>query len=82
MRVLPGHYFVMGDHRNKSLDSRSWGQVPKKLIKGRAFMVVFSTDARPPGDRPPGQVTLTSLFRKLVNLVFHARWDRAFTAIR
>jgi signal peptidase I len=33
--VREGHYFVMGDHRNSSSDSRIWGEVPKKYIIGR-----------------------------------------------
>jgi signal peptidase I len=80
--VKPGHYFAMGDHRNMSADSRVWGQVPHQLVKGRAFMVLFSTYARPPADEPVGQVSPKSLGRKLINLVFRARWDRSFTAIR
>ncbi len=51
-KVVPeGHYFVMGDNRDHSSDSRVWGFVPRENIKGKALFVWLSFD-RCEGDIP------------------------------
>ncbi|MCI0660662.1 MAG: signal peptidase I [Acidobacteria bacterium] len=48
--VIPqGHYFILGDCRDNSLDSRFWGTVPRELIIGRGLMIYDS--AAPGGEK-------------------------------
>jgi len=42
--VPPGNYFVLGDHRTSSSDSRSWGFVPRRNIYGKAVFVYWPLD--------------------------------------
>lgn len=42
VKVPEGHYFMMGDNRDNSQDSRYWGFMPREYIKGKALFIYFS----------------------------------------
>ncbi len=81
--VPPGSYFVMGDNRNHSRDSRYWGFVPRAAILGRPFIVYFSLREPSATDAPvlPDD-TLGHERDPWNSLVDFARWDRIFRIVR
>jgi signal peptidase I len=71
-------YFVMGDNRENSLDSRFWGCVPRNDIIGTPVMIYMSLEA-PPGAWDSGQIR--ERFFAYANALFHpgtVRWKRVF----
>lgn len=63
-QVIPaGSYYVLGDNREDSIDSRSWGVVHEDLIAGRARMVLWSAQAFDTGEASAASASGTSVPR-------------------
>ena len=45
-KVEPDHYYMIGDNRDNSEDSRFWGSVPYSLIIGKPWVIYFSLEYR------------------------------------
>jgi signal peptidase I len=73
-QIPPGAYFMMGDNRDNSADSRVWGTVPRDLIVGRAMFVIWSSDL----SAPPAESV--SAFVK--GFFENTRWGRIGTFLR
>jgi signal peptidase I len=82
--VVPeGSYFVMGDNRTNSIDSRFWGFVPRQNILGRPLLVYWSIVTPESGseDIPLTQQASTTL-HQFIHFFDETRWSRTFHLIQ
>ncbi len=81
--VPEGHYFMMGDNRDNSQDSRYWGFLPREYVKGKALIVYWSFDTqgeeRAEGGALGGAGRAVS---SLAHIFTRTRWERLLHQIR
>lgn len=76
IRVPAGKYWVMGDSRKNSRDSRFWGFLDESLIHGRASFVIYSVDSEEP-------LWLFELIKHPIDFwTKYLRWNRFFKTIK
>ena len=71
--VEPGRYFMMGDNRDNSNDSRVWGTVRQEELKGPAFILYWSWNVNG---------NMLSFFNPVNWIKAEKRWDRVFQRVR
>ena len=76
--VPPNQYFVMGDNRDNSQDSRYWGFLPRDYVKGKALVIYWSYEAEREDYQEGGGIgaTIKGLVSVFAHFFTRTRWDR------
>ncbi|HYX69030.1 MAG TPA: signal peptidase I [Terriglobales bacterium] len=82
--VPPGEYFVMGDNRDDSSDSRYWGFVPRENIIGRPLLIYWSVRSASPRSISSTATdgTLSRFAYVLLHVQEEMRWNRIFHQVQ
>jgi signal peptidase I len=82
VQVPLDQYFVMGDNRDNSQDSRYWGFLPRHYVKGKALMIYWSYES---GREDYTESGVGASIKRVVSVVTHfftrTRWERLFHQI-
>jgi signal peptidase I len=75
--VPANHYFVMGDNRDNSQDSRYWGFLPRENVKGKALLIYWSYEAgRDDYQDESTGAAIKGIASVFVHFFTRTRWDR------
>lgn len=83
--VPEGHYFVLGDNRDDSLDSRYWGFVPQENVVGRPLLIYWSVNresSEEDAENPVRNAKLSRFTNGFMRMFRDARWSRTMTIVR
>ncbi len=80
--VPANQYFMMGDNRDNSQDSRYWGFMPRENVKGKALLIYWSYEAgREDYEDEGASATLKGMGSVFVHFFTRTRWDRMLRQI-
>jgi signal peptidase I len=80
--VPPDSYFMMGDNRTNSLDSRYWGFAKRENLIGRPLFIYWSIDTPEENGNPTLAEQASILLRHITHFATDTRWRRTFQIVR
>ena len=81
--VPANQYFMMGDNRDNSQDSRYWGFLPRDLVKGKALVIYWSYESeREESEEASAGATIRNLVSVFTHFFTRTRWSRMLHQIR